>query len=157
MREMLIYDFCRYWYWPLNGTTVNVVHDDDLHSQGHKFWIASISIYEWISQNSNGSSNWCAGDNTKNVYLFPKKLLSFPGGVVNTYSQQTVQLIRDFFADYDQGTRGSIKKRAHKWRLPHNLVSILQVENVSRGKKNVEFVRHHSTDFNQGFTKMIAL
>ena len=29
-----------------------------------------------------------------------------------------------------------------EWRLLHNLVSIFQVENVSPGKKDVEYLRH---------------
>ena len=38
--------------------------------------------------------------------------------------------------DYDQDTRVLYKKMLwHEWRLPHNLVFIFQVENVSPGKE----------------------
>ena len=39
----------------------------------------------------------------------------------------------------------------HQRKLPHNLVSVFQMENVSPGKneKNVEYLRHHSSDFHQ--------
>ena len=39
-----------------------------------------------------------------------------------------------FFIDYDQCTRGLLKRMHHEWTLPHNSVSIFQVENVSPGK-----------------------
>ena len=91
-------------------------------------------------------------------YFPPTNLFSFfplfQGVVENTYSAvlQTVRLIRDFFADYDQDN--SVR---YEWRLPHNLVFIFQMENVSPGKKKKRgYLRHLSTGFHQVFTKMIA-
>ena len=47
----------------------------------------------------------------------------------------------------------------HEWRLLHNLVSIFQLENVSSRKREnkVEYFQHHSTDFHEISTEMIAL
>ena len=87
------------------------------------------------SQNSNGSSIRCAGDNI--IVSFPTILLPFPpfpGADENTYSQFS----RKLFNKFDNCLRmikvvEFYKSVRHERRLPHNLVSIFQVENVSPG------------------------
>ena len=72
----------------------------------------------------------------------------------NTYSQFSRKVFNQF-----EKCSSSTKIVRLKQRLPHNLISIFQMENVSPRKteKNVEYVRQYLIDFPQVFTKMIAL
>ena len=61
----------------------------------------------------------------------------FPGGVDNAYIVSFIENLSTnsrIMCGFRSRHTSSIKHLLHEWRLPNNLVSIFQVENVSSGK-----------------------
>ena len=84
-----------------------------------------------------------------NLLPFPR----FPGWMENTYGQ----LSRNLFNQFENYLRITIQKLEfykhlwHEWWLPHNLVAIIQMENVSPGRTEKRWIAQ--TQFNRFYAK----
>ena len=126
------------------------------------FW--SVGPMDLVSgyrqtQNSNGPSVWWAEDNTS-LSFSPKFCLLFQVEFkthIVSFLENCLTNSRIVCGQWSRYS-SSTKRLQHERKLPHNLVSIFQVENMSHGKteKNLN-IYGHSTDFHNVYTKMIIL